>query len=243
MIIRIAIIDDDIEFTKQLMGYIKTMDNLNLKFEISTYENPLYFFDSFINQFDITFMDIDMPRMDGLSGAKELRKMDKNVIIIFTTYLAQYTINGYEVNALDFLLKPIKYSQFIIKFKRAISYISRDTGKKILLNVKNQTVVINSSILIYIEIIKHELYFHTTQETFSIRGTLKELNSTLDGFPFVRCNKCYIVNLAKVTRVKGFELYLNENIILQINKSRKKDFMKQLTDFYGNRTFNMGKYI
>ena len=242
MVIRIAIIDDDNKFIEQISNYLTAIQKeTNYTFEISFYNNPLLFFNSFITQFDIIFMDIDMPKMDGLTGAKELRKIDKNVIIIFTTYLAQYTINGYEVNALDFILKPVKYSQFILKIKRAIKYISRDTGKNLLIKVKKETIVLNSNELIYIEVISHNLYFHTTRNVYTIRGTLKDLYKTLQGFPFTKCNKCYIVNLSKVTQIKNYDLYLND-VVLKISKSRKQDFMQKLTDFYGKRTFNLEKY-
>ena len=242
MDIRIAIIDDDNEFVKHISEYLITIEkDFQYSFEISTYKNPLYFFDSFINQFDIVFMDIDMPTMDGLTGAKELRKLDSNVIIIFTTYLAQYTINGYEVNALDFILKPLKYSQFVLKVKRAINSISRETGKNLLIKVKKQTIVVNSNDLIYIEVIKHYLYFHTKGKVYTIRGTLKDIYSTLDGFPFVKCNKGYLVNLAKITEVNDYDLFMGD-VALKISKIGKNEFMQQLTDFYGNRTFNLDKY-
>ena len=193
---------------------------LNYQFEISTYVNPLYFFDTYISQFDIVFMDIDMPKMDGLTGAKQLRKLDKNVIIIFTTYLAQYTINGYEVNALDFILKPVKFSHFLLKFERAVSFISRDAGKKILIKVNKQTIVVNSNDLTFIEVIKHDLYFHTNKGIYTIRGTLKDLSSTLEGFPFVKCNKCSLVNLSKITAISGYDLFIGDKK-LNISKSGK----------------------
>ena len=108
---RIAIVEDDALSAKLLFSYIKKYEQeTNGEFEAIIFENGYKFLENYKSgAYEIIFMDINMPHLSGIETAIDLRKLDESVALIFVTNLAQYAINGYEVSALDFMLKPVSY--------------------------------------------------------------------------------------------------------------------------------------
>jgi DNA-binding LytR/AlgR family response regulator len=93
----------------RLSTYVSEYLNLiGEKFTLSLYERGLNFLDDFKKLFNVVFLDIEMPVMNGLEVSKKLRELDANVSIIFVTNFGSLAINGYDVQALDFLVKPVK---------------------------------------------------------------------------------------------------------------------------------------
>ena len=97
--IKIAVVEDEIEMTNQLLKYVKQFFNENdLDYSVTTYNNAIKLLDNYDFSFDLIFMDINMPILDGMSASKKLREIDSEVTLIFITSLAQYALKGYEVN-------------------------------------------------------------------------------------------------------------------------------------------------
>ena len=228
---RIAIVDDDKEsiiLTKKIINKFNSTI-----FDLLEYSNGKIFIDSYIGNFDIIFLDIDMPQMDGLETASNIRKIDQDVLIIFITNMAHNAINGYEVNALDFILKPLNEFQFTTKLKRAVSFIKKKENKVLLVNNSNGVKqVINSSQVLYIEVLNHRLIYHTKDNDFYEFSSLSKIEKELKRFAFSRCNSCFLVNLKFVTGMEK-DLVLLNGIRLKISRNKKKDFMNSLTDFIG----------
>lgn len=108
--IRIAIVEDETVYKEQLIEYLKEFEQERSEtLKIDTFSDGDEIVENYQAQFDIILMDIQMNFMDGMSAAEEIRKIDSEVVIIFITNLAQYAIKGYEVDALDYILKPISY--------------------------------------------------------------------------------------------------------------------------------------
>ncbi len=136
--IKIAVVEDEIEMTNQLLKYVKQFfDENDLDYSITTFDNAIKLLDNYDFSFDLIFMDINMPLLDGMSASKKLREIDSEVTLIFITSLAQYAINGYEVNAFDFILKPVSYYNFALKLTRAIDKLSKDDAKTLVINNKS----------------------------------------------------------------------------------------------------------
>ena len=118
--VRIAIVEDTQTDSKTLMRYVKEYTRLvNVEVEISVFDNAVKFLDKYTPKFDIVFMDIEMPYINGMEASKKLRELDQKVILIFVTNLAKYAIKGYEVQAFDFVVKPITYHDFTLKFVKS----------------------------------------------------------------------------------------------------------------------------
>ena len=111
--IRIAIVEDEPESREQLIRYLRRYEDENdVKFQVTEYKDGLDILDEYGGQFDLILLDIRMKFVDGMETARKIREKDRNVIIVFITNMAQYAIQGYDVEARGFILKPVRYSAF-----------------------------------------------------------------------------------------------------------------------------------
>ena len=133
--IKIAVVEDELEMSNILVNFInKFFEENELDVKVTVFNNALKFLDAYNFNFDLIFMDINMPSLDGINASKKLREIDSEVMLIFVTSLAQYAIKGYEVNAFDFIVKPITYYNFALKLTRALDNLSKDDTKIIVIN-------------------------------------------------------------------------------------------------------------
>jgi DNA-binding LytR/AlgR family response regulator len=123
--IKIAIVEDEIKEQENLLSCLKELQQQEMvSLETQTFSNASSFLEAYRHNFDIVFFDIEMDGLNGMDAAKELRQLDKSVIIIFVTNLAQMAVKGYEVEALDFIVKPIEKATFLLKMKRVLNRTS-----------------------------------------------------------------------------------------------------------------------
>lgn len=234
MIIKAAIVEDDISAYQNIDGMLKRYSSETGR-EIQTH----YFSDgrSFLKNlrpdFDLVFMDINMPDMNGLEVARKMRKVDGKIFLIFVTDLAQYAIKGYEVDAIDFIIKPVKYEHLRQKLNRICSTLSEYKEEhKVLIRTENGNVILSTSDIFYVEIINHRLYYHAKSGTFDAYGSLSDVEKS---FPtsFARCNHCYLVNLEYVTSVDKFTVTVGQDKLM-ISHPKKKEFQMALTKYLGD---------
>jgi DNA-binding LytR/AlgR family response regulator len=177
-------------------------------------------------------MDIRMPYLNGMEAAHRLRTMDSKVLLIFITNLAQYAIKGYEVDALDYVLKPVSYYDFALKMTRAMNRLAPEEEKiNIVLSTTDGKVRLPLDEILYIETSKHHLIYHTVSEkTYTQYATLSSVTEKFSHHHFARCNSCYLVNLKYVQKVKGYLVTIN-GVELQISQPRKKEFIQSLMEY------------
>lgn len=159
---------------------------------------------------------------------------DKNVIIVFITSMAQYAIRGYAVDALSFLLKPLKYFTFSQELKRCIERIRRKKKKFLLFSTENGMDRIATEEILYIESLNHKMLITTDAAQYSVYDTMRNMEEVLKGEGFARCNNCYLVNLAYVTAVRGEYVLLGERK-LKISRHKRKAFLEALTEKFAAR--------
>ena len=128
--IRIAIAEDDPQCFAQMEQYIAQFgQETGRAFHITRYDNGEDLVERYRPEFDLILMDVEMPFMDGMTAAGYVREKDPEVVIIFVTNLAQYAIQGYAVNALDYILKPLSYFSFSQRLNRALQFVrKREAG-------------------------------------------------------------------------------------------------------------------
>ena len=232
--IRFAIIDDETEVANKLTSYIdKYFQINNCQCEVKFFDTASKFLENYHFDFDAIFMDINMPGVDGMSATKELRRLDKNVKIIFVTSLAQYAIKGYEVNTFDFVVKPVNYYTFAMKLDRFMENYREKEEASIIIKANNSFIKTPVSDIKYIEVSDHKLIVHTISNDFVTYDTLSNYLNLLKNEPFSLCNRCYLVNLKYVNKVNKDAVYIGNNCI-QMSRRKYKEFMNSLNKYLGN---------
>lgn len=230
---KIAIVEDDENFSNQLKEFLKKiLVEKGIIFEIDSYLNPDDFFKGFNKQYDLIFSDIDMPKMNGYEACKKIREIDNDVTIVFVTQLTQFAIKGYEVDATDYILKPLNFESFKLKIDRILNHIKKkNSGSFIISLSSSEKVTIKYSELIYISSDDHFLEFGTEKEIYNSFGTLKKYEESLNQ-NFYRCHSSYIINLAFVMKLDKNCVIMKNNKEIPISRNRRKEFVQHLQDYY-----------
>lgn len=231
--IRIAIVEDEDFYVDQLTQYLEEYEkSVGEVFDITVYRDGDGITKKYKAQFDIILMDIQMKFVNGMTAAEEIRKVDSQVVIIFITNMTQYAIRGYEVDALDYVLKPVSYFAFSQKLGRAIGRIKKRENRFLTVPVKGGMLRLNASDIFYIESVGHNLVFHTAGGDHIVAGTMKSVEEQLANLSFSRGNKCYLINLEHVEGMKD-KCAIVKGQPLQISRPRMNDFMQDLTKYWG----------
>ena len=231
--IKIAIVEDEVLYADQLQEYLKKYEEeYRETFEISVFQDGDQIVHHYKAEYDVILMDVEMRFMDGMSAAEEIRKMDTEVVIIFITNMPQYAVRGYEVDALDYVLKPITYFAFAQRLNRAIERIKKRTKRVISVNIKGSQIRMPIESVYCIESQGHTLIFHGVNGEVEAPGTMKEIQEKLRDEHFFRGNKGYLINLAHVDRVvEGCAVVAGEELVL--SRGRRKEFMEALAGYWG----------
>lgn len=203
---------------------------INEKIHVSIFPDGAEIVEDYRGNYDIILMDILMRYMDGMEAASEIRKVDKEVVILFITSTPKYVMKGYTVDALDYVLKPVSYFAFSQRMQRALERMKHRTRKFISVPFQGGMRKLDISQIRYIEVVNHSLIYHLDGETLEAKGVLSELEEALTAYHFFRCNKCYLVNLEHVNGV-------NENCAdvdgdqIQVSRPKKKAFLDALNNY------------
>ena len=184
--------------------------------------------------YDLIFLDIRLKGgMSGMDAAAALRKKDEFVQIIFITSLAAYAVKSYEVNALDFILKPFSYDQFAMKMDKAVRVISMNVDVRLSISSPGGMKILSVRDVSFLEVSDHQLIYHTPGGNYSTRETLSALEKTLAGKGFIRISVCYLVNLRFVSGIDDGMLILATGERLTISRSKKKEVFSALARYLG----------
>lgn len=231
--LKIAVVENEPEQAELLRGYVERYsEERQEKCQVVTFPNGLDFLTEYRAGFDAVFMDIKMPLVDGMEAAEKLRRIDKDVCLVFVTNMAQLAIRGYKVNAMDFMVKPVTYYDFALEMDKISKEHARRAKDYLWVSAGGQLRKLSFSEIYYIEIVMHDVCVHTEKETITFRGSLKNLEERLDPFSFSRCNNCYLVNLQYVSEIKEDTVLLESGDALRISRPRKKQFLNSLTAYF-----------
>ena len=163
--IRIALVEDDPAYAEQLLSYLKEYEKESKeRISVQTFSDGEDIVTEYRADYDIILMDVEMKFMDGMSAAEEIRKMDTEVVIIFITNMPQYAIQGYRVDALDYVLKPVSYFAFTQRIDRALTRLKKREKKYLTIAVKGGMMKLDLSEICYVEVQDHDLIYHTVDQ-------------------------------------------------------------------------------
>lgn len=134
--IRVAVVEDEEEAMNDLLRHLRQYgQEKNVRLVIDTFSNGVDFISDYNARYDIVFMDIKLPLMDGMQCAVSLRRLDEDVALVFVTNMGQYAIKGYEVCAMGYMIKPVSYFPLVVLMDKVLNKISSEPTKHIVLSL------------------------------------------------------------------------------------------------------------
>ncbi len=223
------VIDDEPLARKGLKEYISDADFLRLAGE---FDNPVKAMEILTKEkIDLIFLDIQMPKM---TGFEFLRSLPHAPLIIFTTAYPQYAVDGFELNAVDYLLKPFSFDRFwkaILKVRAIIETPNNipPTAEPDYFYIKcdNKLVKINYNDVLFAEALQNYVAIHTNQKKYITYLTLHSIEEQLPATYFVKTHKSYIVALNKVESIEGNEIKIGTHQI-PISRTEKETVLEKL---------------
>ena len=197
--VRIAICDDEERYRIELKTILNKL-LINADLNIDTFDDGNILADAFAaSPYDLVFLDIEMPALDGITLAKKIRARSENVFIVFLTSHIEYALEGYEVNALRYLTKPVD----IEKLKEVIRYVQEKQGssRQIIIKEDGEEILIDINDVIYMESMNQNVRIVTAKGEHVIRYNIGDFEEQLKNDGFFRIHRGYLISLAKVKKL------------------------------------------
>jgi len=233
---KIVICEDEYKYTDQLIEYIKEWSEIkNIPVEIFTHiaaEKFLYNWEG-NEDYDLLFLDIKMGSMTGMELARIIRRTNKDIPIVFTTNMKEYAIQGYSVDAMQYLLKPVRKVDCFACLNRV--YQSYRIKKYFLFNDLEKTFRIPHEDIIYIEKFRHNADMITAKDKYTFRKTMAQLLEELNDDLFIQCHKSYILNIIHMESLSNNFAVMSNDSEVPISKNILKEVHERFYKYNVNR--------
>lgn len=181
--------------------------------------------------FDILFLDIQMQEPDGLETARRLRQQKNQSLLVFVTVLKECVFDVFDVEAFDYLVKPLESVRLKRTMDRALQRLEQKTEKTILIQQGNSCEVIPLSQILYGEIWRRKIYLHKTDGTVTdYYGRMEDLERRVDK-RFFKCHRSYLVNLGHVRGCTDGQVLLSQGKTIPVSRLRERDFTQALLHY------------
>lgn len=227
--LRVAVVEDNAAERKRIQDNLLALPE---KMEIDTFVSGMAFAIGEMKNYDIVLMDIDMPGMNGIETAKRLRAVNKSAVLVFVTNMVQFAIAGYEVEALDFIVKPINPYSFALKMKRAICRTAKRSEDELTVRTDNVLHRVPILSIRYVEVSGHYITYHTSSGVYQEYATMKDVKERLSQHPFAQCSQSYLVNLKYITSVSREKVVVEDTPIF-ISRRMRAEFLDAVGRFFG----------
>ena len=232
MSINCILIDDEPLARKGLKEYIDDVDFLNL---VGEFDNPLKASELLSKgTVQLLFLDIQMPKITGIDFFRSLHHAPP---VIFTTAYPQYALDGFNLNALDYLVKPISFERFLKAALKAKEYYeirqyneTTATGKKedyFFIKADNKLVKIFFEEILFVEALQNYVTIHTADKKYITYLTFKSVEEYLPADRFIKTHKSYIISASKINSIEGNDISIGSHHI-PISRNEKEEVMEKL---------------
>lgn len=228
---RVAIVDDEQVQRDTLRAYLERFSAESIsKFGVDEFPCGDALLENYQLIYDIILFDIDMPGTNGINTARQVRELDDSVTILFITNMAQYAVNAFEVEAADYIIKPVEYYDFAMKFRRAVKRAARRSSRDLTLDTVDGIRRVRIPDIIYVEVLDHYLTYHMKEAgggpaRLQVRGNIGEHEALLTPYSFCRVHKSFLVNLAHVDVIRTGEVVL-DGITVPVGRRYKNALME-----------------
>lgn len=236
--IEIVLVDDEqlqLDYMEKMLNQVGA--KLGIEVEIFQYlsgEAFLFALEDYPT-WQLAFLDIEMEGINGMEVARNIRKKAPQLELVFATAYAEYAIEGYEVQALDYLLKPINLEKMTRVVERFLEEKPAEAAYT-LVEVNGAATRLNLDHIIYSEANMGEITVVVDQETLNLKMSLAEFEKQLDE-RFVSPHRSYLVNLQFVSRLLKKDVQLTNGERIPLSRRRAKDVQKAFIDFYKGSVF------
>lgn len=202
--INIAVIDDEPQERARIRKCLDFVaKQRNVRFCVDEYGSTEQFLMRYDFSYDIIFLDVFFGNgKDGMSAARAIRKMDETVLLVFISNLAHMALQGYEVDAMDFILKPVENHTFLLKMTRVLNRLGRKTDYSISVKAEGETIRLHTRLIRYLLVKGHYVEYHSREGVFSEYISLSAAEEKLNDDCFFRCDRGCLVNLRYVTEIR-----------------------------------------
>ena len=222
MKIRCIIIDDEPSSQNVLKSFINKIDYLDLKHVCNNALEALDYLKN--NTIDLLFLDINMPQLSGISFYKSLQNPPK---VIFTTAYCEYALEGFDLDALDYLLKPFSFDRFV-KAVSKTKDLKANFKESIVIKSDKKLHQVKIEDILYLESIGDYIKVHINNSYLITYKTLKGMIEELPKSNFKQVHKSFIINKKKLDYIEGNTVIINSNKI-PLGQKFKKDFLDNFT--------------
>lgn len=228
-----AIVEDNDDDARILENNVKqSLKALNADCTVRRYRDAASFGGDG-REYDVIFLDIEMPGMNGMELAEKIRAANTQSGIVFVTNMVRYAVQGYSVSPIDYIVKPIERYDFDITMRRVYEFCMRkNDGDSIMVRTKQGAKKLRYSQIRYIGVSLHHITFYAEGEAVDMWGTLGDVEQKLPSPPFFRISSCCIVNLAHVKGIKGYDVDVDGDIV-RTGRQRKREFLAALAEYHG----------
>ena len=229
---RVAVVEDDAVAASALRQMCLRYDEVHdTTTEVIAWSSGVSFLKEYKANLDVIILDIQMPGLDGLAVARHIRERDRTVPIIFVTSAPQYAVEGYTVDALSYLVKPVAWADFDRELTRAFHTVRQRACEFVTIRRGTDVIRLPMSEVVYVETTRHGTAVHTFSEIVPSAMTMRAFEEQFPAEYTCRINSSFIVNLHYVEQVHGSECTMVTGDVLRISRPRKRAFIDALTRF------------
>lgn len=229
---KIAICDDEPIQVQLIESFVKEWaQNAKVTLQLNTFQSAQQLWLSSDEIYDIYLLDIQMPKMNGMVLAKKIRLQNEHSIIIFITGVIEYIYDGFNVNALNYLLKPIQKDHLFECLSKAQKALEKEE-EHIFITIDKEQRMLTTNKIISIESFSHYLNVNYKEEIFHMKMNLSEIEELLSMDEFVKPHRSFIVNINEITTIRKKEIVLKNGNVIPIARGKWDEINQKFIKYH-----------
>ncbi len=229
---RVAIIEDERVHRDLLVSFIEEWGS-GKRIEIEEFgsaEEFLFCFEG-DNDFDVLFIDIQMSGMNGIELSRRVREKDRKIVIVFTTGISDYLQEGYEVEALNYLLKPLSKEK-VFECLRKVEE-RHEIERFVLVHTDDETVRMNIEDINFIEARAHKsIVGKTNDEILEVKESIAEMEKLLVGEGFIKCHRSYLCRIGSIYKIDKTDIYFDNGSRIPVSRRMYPLVNKEFINYF-----------